>query len=184
MLRTCQFLTILTSELSGAQAWCKFCRCQLPKVVGTCQFLTILTSKSLWRAGVVQILRSSTSKSGRNMPVFNDFDFRIVWRAGVVQILSMSTSKSGPGVPVFNDFDFQIAVACRRGANFVDILGSRSFATPGPTFASLRSDKTMEKHSISRNSYPPKHLSCENIDAARATGNFPYSRKLELLNFL
>ena len=42
----------------------------------------------------------------------------------------------------------------------------------------------MEKHSISRNSYPPKHLCCENIDAARATGNFQYSRKLELLNFL
>ena len=42
----------------------------------------------------------------------------------------------------------------------------------------------MEKHSISRNSYPPKHLCCENSDAARATGNFQYSRKLELLNFL
>ena len=28
----------------------------------------------------------------------------------------------------------------------------------GPTFASLWSDKTMEKHSISRNSYPPKSL--------------------------
>ena len=54
----------------------------------------------------------------------------------------------------------------------------------GPSFASLRSDKTMEKHSISRNSYPPKHLCCQNIDAGRATGNFQYSRKLELLNFL
>ena len=42
-------------------------------------------------------------------------------RAGVVQILSMSTSKSAPGMPVFNDFDFQIALARRRGANFVDL---------------------------------------------------------------
>ena len=42
----------------------------------------------------------------------------------------MSTSKSAPGLPVFNDFDFQIALARRRGANFVDILGSRSFAPP------------------------------------------------------
>ena len=122
-----------------------------------CQFLTILTSKSLSRAGVVQILRSSTSKSA-------------------------------PNPSSFNDFDFQIALARRRGANFVDILGNRSFAPPRfsdlYTFASFRSDKTMEKHSISRNSYPPKHLCCENIDAARATGNFQYSRKLELLNFL
>ena len=31
---------------------------------------------------------------------------------------------------VFKDFDFQIALARRRGANFVDILDSRSFATP------------------------------------------------------
>ena len=42
-------------------------------------------------------------------------------RAGVVQILSMSTSKSAPTPPVFNDFDFQIALARRRGANFVEI---------------------------------------------------------------
>ena len=51
-------------------------------------------------------------------------------RAGVVQILHISTSKSAPGMPVFNDFDFQIALARRRGANFVDILRSRSSATP------------------------------------------------------
>ena len=51
-------------------------------------------------------------------------------RAGVVQILSRSTSKSAPNMPVFNDFDFRIALARRRGANFVDILGSRSSAPP------------------------------------------------------
>ena len=84
---------------SRAQALCKFCRLQLPKVLRRRQFLTILTSKSSSRAGVVQILRSSTSKSA-------------------------------PTPPVFNDFDFQIALARRRGANFVDILRSRSSATP------------------------------------------------------
>ena len=44
---------------SRAQAWCKFCRDQLPKVLRHRQFLTILTSKSLSRAGVVQILSTS-----------------------------------------------------------------------------------------------------------------------------
>ena len=48
----------------------------------------------------------------------------------------------------------------------------------GPTFANLRSHETMEKHSISRNSYPPKSL-MSHICAARPTGNFQYSRKLE-----
>ena len=42
-------------------------------------------------------------------------------RAGVVQILSSSTSKSAPNPRCFNDFDFQIALARRRGANFVEL---------------------------------------------------------------
>ena len=99
MLRTCSVVPFFRKNRSRAQARCKFCRCQLPKVVRTHGVLTILTSESLSRAGVVQIL-------------------------------SRSTSKSGPGMPAFNDFDFQIALARRRGANFVDILDSRSFATP------------------------------------------------------
>ena len=40
-------------------------------------------------------------------------------RAGVVQILATATSKNVPRLSIFNDFDFQIALARRRGANFV-----------------------------------------------------------------
>ena len=87
---TVSFLRFWLPNLSRAQAWCKFCEAELPKVLRTCHVLTILTSKSLSRAGVAQIL-------------------------------SMWTSKSAPGMPVFNDFDFQIALARRRGANFVDV---------------------------------------------------------------
>ena len=83
--------------------------------------LTILTSESFARAGVVQILGSSTSKSVPNMQRGAFFSYKSLSRAGVVQILSMSTSKSAPNMPVFNDFDFQIALARRRGANFVEI---------------------------------------------------------------
>ena len=86
---------------------------QLQKTSRAPGVLTILTSKSLSRAGVVQILTTSTSKSAPNLSVFNDSD--------VVQILSMPTAKSAPGMPVFNDFGFQIALARRRGANFVDV---------------------------------------------------------------
>ena len=80
---------------SRAQAWCKFCEAQLPKVFRACQFLTILTSKSLLRAGVVQILSTSYAADPPQLPLF------------------------------------------------------------GPTFASFPSNKTMEKHSVSRNSHPP-----------------------------
>ena len=55
---------------------------------------------------------------------------KILSRAGVVQILGNPIAKSAPNMPIFNDFDFQTALARRRGANFVDILGSRSFAPP------------------------------------------------------
>ena len=117
-------------------------------------------------------------------------------RAGVVQILSRSTSKSAPGLPAFNDFDFEIALARRRGANFVDILGSRSFATPVFRTYLCESSKPRNygktQHFAqflpAKISHAP-HLCCKtsllsNIDAARPTGNFQYSRKLELLNFL
>ena len=99
------FLRIWLPNRSRAQAWCKFCRAQLPKVLRTCQFLTILTSKSLSRAGVVQIFPHLEQP----------------------------------------------------------ILRTRPFL--GPYFPSQRSHKTMEKHSISRTSYPPNphvsHLCCK-----------------------
>ena len=107
-------------------------------------------------------------------------------RAGVVQILSMSTSKSAPGLPVFNDVDFQIAFARRRGANFVDILGNRSLATPvfRTYLCELSKRQNYGKTQHFAQFLPAKTSLLSNIDAARATGNFQYSRKLELLNFL
>ena len=129
------------------------------------QFLTILTSKSLSRAGVVQILRSSTSKSAPNLPRFNHFDFRI-------------------------------ALARRRGANSVDLLGSRSSATS--VFRTYLCEPSKPRNYGKTQHFaqflPAKishvsHLRCKtsllsNTEPARPTGNFQYSRKLELLNFL
>ena len=104
-------------------------------------------------------------------------------RAGVVQILSSSTCKSAPGMPVFNDFDFQIALARRRGANFVDILGSRSSATPA--FRTYLSESSKPRNCGKTQHFAQSKTSLlSNIETARPTGNFQYSRKLELLNFL
>ena len=47
--RTLSFSRFWLPNRSRAQAWCKVCRLQLPKVFRRCQFLTILTSKSLSR---------------------------------------------------------------------------------------------------------------------------------------
>ena len=89
-------------------------------------------------------------------------------------------------MPVFNDFDFQIALARRRGANFVDILDRRSFATPvfRSYLCELSTRQNYGKTQHFAQFLPAKASLLSNIDAARPTGNFQYSRKLELLNFL
>ena len=130
-----------------------------PKTSRDRQFLTILTSKSFSRA-------------------------------------PSSTSKSAPNPRCLNDFNFQIALTRRRGANFVDILGSQSFATP--VFRTCLCEPSKPRNYGKTQHFaqflPAKifhvsHLCCKtsllsNIDAARQSGNFQYSRKLELLNFL
>ena len=111
-----------------------------------------------------------------------------------MQILANSTSKSAPIPPVFHDFDFQIALARRHGANFVDILGSRSFTTPA--FRTYLCEPSRPRNYGKTQHFaqflPAKlshvsHLFCKtsllaNIAAARPSGNFQYSRKLQLLN--
>ena len=67
---------------SRAQAWCKFWRLQLPKVLRTSQVLTILLPNRSRAHFVVQILASSTSKSAPTPSVFNDFDFQIALARG------------------------------------------------------------------------------------------------------
>ena len=69
-------------------------------------------------------------KTSRAPGVLTILTSKSLSHAGVVQILRSSTSKSAPSTPRFNDFDLRIALARRRGANFIDILGSRSSATP------------------------------------------------------
>ena len=75
-------------------------------------------SKSLRLPRETHFERQKTSRDRQFLTILTS---KPLSRAGVVQILSMSTSKRAPGMPVFNDFDFQIALARRRGANFVEI---------------------------------------------------------------
>ena len=60
-------------------------------------------------------------KTSRDRQFLTILTSKSLSRAGVVQILRSSTSKSAPSMARFNDFDFQIALARRRGANFVDV---------------------------------------------------------------
>ena len=75
-------------------------------------------SKSLRLPREKHFERPKTSRDRQFLTILTS---KSLSRAGVVQILSMSTSKSAPNPRCFNDFDFQIALARRRGANFVEI---------------------------------------------------------------
>ena len=169
MLRTCSVVPFFAEiALAGRRDanFDKFCKAQPQKVLRACQFLTILTSKSLSRDSVVQILQSSTSKSASSLTVFDHFDF-------------------------------QTALARRRGANSVAILGSRSFAPPRFSELTLRAFEATKlwKTQHFAQFLPAKishvsHWCVYNISAVQHrccktySGNFHYSRKLELLKFL
>ena len=106
------------------------------------------------------------------LPIFEDFDFRIAPASQQDANFAALNFQNAPTLPVFDDFGFQIALAPQHGANFGDIFGNPpQLPFLGADFPSLRRHKTMGKHSILRNSYPPKpphltHLSC--ITSARS----------------
>ena len=71
-------------------------------------------------------------------------------RCNGVHFLNISTSKSGPNLSVFNTFDFEMCFAPQRRA--IVHLWSGQMAQRA-YFSTLRSHKSLEKHSESRLSY-------------------------------
>ena len=108
---------------------CTFSTSQLPKVLRTRQFFT------LW---------ASQCASPHN----------------TVHFFDISTSKSGPSMVRFAHFDFHMCFAPQRRATFH--LSSDHMAPHPPLerayFSTLRSHKSLEKHSVSRLSYLFAHL--------------------------
>ena len=143
-----------------------------PKVLRTPSVFPLLTSKCASHHNGVHFFNISTSKSGPEPVCFVPFDFEICfapqrpalfrhrnfckcsehvvlltfdfemrfapqWRA----LFDISTSKSGPSMVCFVHFDLEMCFAPQR----------RDFST-------LRSHKSLEKHSVSRLSYLFAHL--------------------------
>ena len=93
------FLRFWLPNRAGAQAWCKFWRLQLPKVLRGRQFLTILTSKSCWRAGVVQILSPLGPQILRTRPFLGpDFSSRRSHKTMVKHSISRTSYPPNPDV--------------------------------------------------------------------------------------
>ena len=114
---------------SRAQAWCKFCGAQLPKVLRTCSVVPFFRRNRSGAKAWCKFNEVQLQKVLRHRQFFTILTSKSLSRAGVVQILSPSWAADPPQLLFF-----------------------------GADFASLRSHETLEKHRISRNSYPPKSL--------------------------
>ena len=159
---------------------------ELPKVVGAPGVFNILTSKCASRHNGVHFFDISTSKSGPNPGVFNVLTLKCASHHNGVHFFDISTSKSGPNPWCFVHFDLEMCFAPQRRAfstsQLPKVVGPGVFcafwlgnvlrATTACNFSSLiwpdgsapaalatlRSHKSLEKHSVLPLSYLFAHL--------------------------
>ena len=100
------------------QAWCKFWRLELPKMLQTCHLLSFCNNFDFQ----IVLARRRGAKFG-NFNFQKCSDHAIFYHFATI-LTSKSFSRAGVvpilATPVFDDFDFQIVLARRRGANFGD----------------------------------------------------------------
>ena len=154
------FLTFWPRNVLRATTACTFSTSQLPKVVRQWCVLYILTSKCASRHNGVHFFDIATSKSGPTMVCFVHFDLEMCFAPQRRALFNISTAKSGPTMVCFVHFDLQMCFAPQRCAIFH--LSSGQLAPHPPLqrayFSTLRSPKSLEKHSASRLSYLFTHL--------------------------
>ena len=155
------FCTFWLQNVLRATTACTFSTSQLPKVVREWCVLYILTSKCALRHNGVHFFDISTSKSGPSMVCFVHFDFKMCFapqRHALFRHLNFQ-KWSDNGV-----FLYILTSKCASRHNgvqfFISHLASwlRTRRFSEPTFSTLRSHKSLEKHSVSRLSHLFAHL--------------------------
>ena len=134
------FLTIWLRYVLRATTAYTFSTSQLPKVVRTWCVLYILTWKCASRHKGVHFFDISTSKSGPRMVCFVHFDFEMCFAPQWRAIFHLSSGQLAPHPPLWRAY-----------------------------FSTLRSHKSLEKHSVSRLSYLFAHLHLLSSDSFSST---------------
>jgi hypothetical protein len=151
-----------------------------PKVLRTPQFFALLTSKCASCHNGVHFFDISTSKSGPNMMCFVHFDLEMCFAPQRRALYDIAASKSAPNPSVFYTFDFDMCFAQQRRAIFH--LSSGQMAPHPPLwrayFSTLRSHKSLEKHSVSRLSYLFAHLHLLSLTLSLLSSSLFYSSLL------
>ena len=123
------FCTFWLRNVLRATTACTFSTSQLPKVVRSWGVLYILTSKCASRHSGMHFFDISTSKSGPRMVCFVHFDLEMCFAPQRRAIFHLSSGQLAPHPPLWRAY-----------------------------FSTLRSPKSLEKHSVSRLSYLFAHL--------------------------
>ena len=165
---------------------CTFSTSQLPKLVRACDVLYILTWKCASRHNGVHFFDISTSKSGPTMVCFVHFDFKMCFAPQrralfrhlnfqkwsepwcVLYILTSKCASRHNGVQIFI-------------SHLASWLRTRRFSEPN--FSTLRSHKSLGKHSVSRLSYlfAPSDLLSSNLSLLSASALLCFS-SVHMLN--
>ena len=133
-------LTFGLRNVLRATTACTFSTSQLPKVVRTWCVLCILTSKCASRHNGVHFFDISTSKSAPRPKCFVHFDFEMCFAPQRRAIFHLSSGQLAPHPPLYPAY-----------------------------FSTLRSPKSLEKHSFSRLSYLFAHLHLLSSDSFSST---------------
>ena len=121
--------TCLLPNVLRATAACTFSTSQLPKVVRDRRVLALVTSKCASRHNGLHFFHISTSKSAPRPRCFDTFYFQILLRVTTSCNFHVSSAQMSPHPPLWRAY-----------------------------FSTLRSHKTLERHSVSRLPYLFAHL--------------------------
>ena len=162
VLRGWVFSTFWLGNVVRARTACIFLTSQLPKVFRGCGVLYILTSKCASRHKGVHFFNISTSKSAPNPSLFllTLLTSKCASHHTCVCFFDLWTSKGGARMVCFGHSDFQIwlpnVLRATTACNFSSLIWPCGSAPAA--LASLRSHKSLEKHSVLRLFYLFAHL--------------------------
>ena len=131
---------------------------------------------------------SQLPKVVRTWCVLYIFTWKCASRHNGVHFFDISTSKSGPDLRCFVPFDLEMCFAPQRRAIFHRSCGQLAPHPPlqRAYFSTLRSHKSLEKHSVSRLSYLFAHLhllSSDSFSSDLLSSNLPLLSASALLCF-
>ena len=163
-LKTLSFFTLLTSKCAsrhnGVHFFDTFSTSEPPKVVRDRQFLTLLTWKCASRHNGVHFFDVSTSKSGPKLRCFVHFDLEMCFAPQRRALFRHLNFQKWSDIGVLCTFWLGNVLRATTACTFSSLIwpAGSAPAALASLLSTLRSHKSLEKHSESRLSYLFAHL--------------------------